>query len=292
MTAMPYVPTPLLAASDAATDGARKYEVHFEPPQTPELSRCQAQQDNVLGRAVESRATRVDSSGFVHAVIPRRRGNENKLVLTRELLESHYHEPLDTVAERLGLSKTTIKASCRRLGLEKWPYTHKGARLPRQHSMKQEQDAANEHGRTLKATFHELMGNTGTPPYAENLCPPYAAYVCPPYAENVCLKRKRVEEEQPAPTVTLGVPVPLASPPPAATLTQLQSILALSAMVSALGESSKQRALNPVAQAQPFTGQAPATWMPVNLKPYSGTSIIRNNPPPLGHCRALGTVLL
>jgi hypothetical protein len=72
-----------------------------------------------------------DTRAIVDAVIPRRRGNEKKVVLTRALLESHLHESLDVVSEKLGLSKTTIKAACRRLGLKKWPYQHSGPRKRR-----------------------------------------------------------------------------------------------------------------------------------------------------------------
>ena len=86
------------------------------------------QQDNAWGSTGEddadSLATRVNASGFVDAVIPRRRGNEKKVVLTRELLESYHHESLDAVTEHLGLSKTTIKAACRRLGVPRWPFQH------------------------------------------------------------------------------------------------------------------------------------------------------------------------
>ena len=38
-------------------------------------------------------------------------------LLTRELLANYFHESLDTVAEKMMVSKTTIKAACRRLGL-------------------------------------------------------------------------------------------------------------------------------------------------------------------------------
>jgi hypothetical protein len=253
-------PTPVPAASDATTDAARTYEVHFEPAfaQTPDASRSQAQQDTPLGRGEDSLATRVNSDGFVDAVIPRRRGADKKLVLTRELLESHYHEPLDTVADRLGISKTTIKAACRRLGLPKWPFTHKGPRKRRMGVPKPEQPDESEHARTLMATFHEIMGNTD--------------------------KRQRVGEEHMAPSVTLGVP--LTYQPPGATLSypflqpmQMQSVSALSAMVTALGAADQQLALSPAVQGHAFSGQfpgqPPSTWMPVNPEPSGDTTPCR-----------------
>ena len=289
LPAMCSFPTSLPATSDAGTDAARTHD-HFEPEppvaQTPEASRSQAQQDNA---GVDALATEVKPSGIVDSVTPRRRGNEPKLMLTRELLESHYHEPLDTVTERLGLSKTTIKAACRRLGLEKWPYTHKGARKPRQRPGVPRPDQAGESdARSLKATFHELMANTGALPYAENAFP----------------KRQRVGEEHMAPTVTLGVPFP---PPQHQSATgvlpyllpmQMQSVSALSAMVTALNSANQQLALYqqppgaplpPTSSSAPgqaqafstpgqtgqmgqaFAGQPPTSWMPVNPKPLPQT---------------------
>ncbi|KAJ1489022.1 hypothetical protein T484DRAFT_1744218 [Baffinella frigidus] len=279
---MSSAPPPLPATSDAATDVARMQETYLEPPMplTPEAPRLQAQQDNAGG------------SGVVDVVTPRRRLNEPKVALTRELLESHYHEPLDTVSERLGLSKTTIKAACRSLGLAKWPYQHTGARKRRMGVPKSEQDANSVLARTLTATFHELMGNN-----------------TPPSVENVSLKRQRVGGEQMAPTTTLGAPLsllpatlpylqpmhlqshpalsamgsesdqqlalstPLTSPlPGASTLAglqamQRQSVLALSAMVTALSASDQQLALSTAVQGQAFAGQAPPPWTSVPSNP-------------------------
>ncbi|KAJ1489021.1 hypothetical protein T484DRAFT_1886360 [Baffinella frigidus] len=230
-------PPPLPATSDAATDGRCPDSVtsNAPVPLTPEAPRSQAQQDNAGG------------SGVVEAVTPRRGRNAPKVELTRELLESHYHEPLDTVAERLGLSKTTIKAACRSLGLAKWPYQHTGSRKRRMGVPKSEQDADSEHARTLKATFHELMSNTDNPPSAEQ----------------VSLKRQRVGEAQMAPTTALGAPLSLLP----ATLPylqpmHLQSDPALSAMGSA---SDQQLALHAAVQGQAFSGQAPPPWTPAPL---------------------------
>ncbi|KAJ1479011.1 hypothetical protein T484DRAFT_1749339 [Baffinella frigidus] len=192
-------------------------EARFAPagPATPRASRSPAPQDNASEGDDDSLATRVNSSGFVDAVIPRRRGNEKKVVLTRKLLESYHHESLDAVTERLGLSKTTIKAACRRLGLPKWPYQHTGPRkrkmgVPIQHA------GESAHERTLKDTFHELMG-----------------------------KRQRVGEVQMAPSAMLTSPL---TSLPGTTMVDIQahmqSLSALSAMAATLNASGQHFALN------------------------------------------------
>ena len=237
-------PTPVPAASDAT-----------------DASRSQAQQDsttategdvNTDGKGdVGSLATRVKSSGFVDAGVRVRRRNAPKVVLTRELLESYHHESLDNVTERLGLSKTTIKAACRHLGLARWPYQHKGPQKKRTvvhaHAAKEQEAGGSEHASILKGIFHELLvNNTDTPPSAEN----------------VGVKRQRVGEK-----VTMGVPLtsPLPLTSPGATLAalqamQLQSLSALSAMVTTLTASDQQLALTsgfPPFLPQPQVGGLP-----------------------------------
>jgi len=210
-------------------------KVHIEPhgPIMPEGVRFQAQ-----GKDGESTdegeegdaATRVNARGFVDEVIPRRRGKEVKVVLTRELLESYYHESLDSVTERLGLSKTTIKAACRRLGLPKWPYQHTGPRKRRMAVAKPEQ-AESEQERTLKATFHELMANT-------NSLAAFNGF----NREDLAAKRQRMGDMPLHPNVAMGQPAPLPpndlqsmqmqAPDPHAQAMQMQSLSALSAMVT------------------------------------------------------------
>ena len=177
------------------------------------------------------------------------------MVLTKELLESHYHESLDAVVEILGLSKTTIKAACRRLGLPKWPYQHTGPRKRRM-SQKPEHPAESEHERALKATFHSLMGNTNA----------LAAF-----NEDMASKRQRMGDTHLDPNILMGQQIPL---PPNANLAdlqamQLQSLSALSAMVTALNasgqqlQSGQQPPLNsgfpgpPPFQGQPQVGDLP-----------------------------------
>ena len=223
-----------------------KTEDHFEPtsPVTPNKALLsQAQQDTyrVSNANVEkpSLATEDNSSRYVDAVIPRRRGEEKQVVLTRELLESYYHESLDTVTERLGLSKTTIKAACRRLGLEKWPYKHSGPRKRRMGVPKPDQHAAESaNERALKDTFNEIMG-----------------------------KRQRIGNMQLSPTATLSLPITAL---PGTTLAdlqamQMQSLSALSFMVASLNASDQhlppnaplQGAFNTPAFNAPFPAPAP-----------------------------------
>ncbi|KAJ1482476.1 hypothetical protein T484DRAFT_1803783, partial [Baffinella frigidus] len=76
------------------------------------------------------------ASGYEHqvSVLSRSRGVDRRVLITRELLSTYFHESLDTVAEKMKVSKTTIKAACRRLGLVKWPYRHSGPRKMRRPS--------------------------------------------------------------------------------------------------------------------------------------------------------------
>ncbi|KAJ1471984.1 hypothetical protein T484DRAFT_1842060 [Baffinella frigidus] len=68
------------------------------------------------------------------SVMSRNRGVDRRVLLTRELLSNYFHDSLATVAEKMAVSKTTIKAACRRLGLVKWPYRHSGPRKSRKTS--------------------------------------------------------------------------------------------------------------------------------------------------------------
>ncbi|KAJ1477638.1 hypothetical protein T484DRAFT_1962883 [Baffinella frigidus] len=183
-------------------------------------------------------ATKLNASGFVDTVIPRRRGNEKKVVLTRALLESYHHESLDTVTERLGLSKTTVKAACRKLGLPKWPYQHTGPRKRRMGVPQEEQPGESAHEPARKDTSHELMG-----------------------------KRQRFGEVQTAPNVPMGLPLsslPGSLPAPAMVDFQamhMQSLSALSAMAATLNASGQNLRFTGTLQGSEsvpgFSGQAP-----------------------------------
>jgi hypothetical protein len=89
-----------------------------------------------------------NSSDFEDAVTARR--GSKRIELTLELLAQHFHEPLDVVTDKLGVSKTTLKAMCRRLGLAKWPY-----RRPASRKRSAEFDATSPDGAgALRAIFH------------------------------------------------------------------------------------------------------------------------------------------
>jgi len=57
--------------------------------------------------------------------------SRSPVVITFERLAEHFHESLETAAAKIGIGKSTMKHVCRRLGIDKWPYTHKGHRKNR-----------------------------------------------------------------------------------------------------------------------------------------------------------------
>jgi hypothetical protein len=90
-----------------------------------------------------------DNGDFEDTVTARR--GSKRIELTLALLAQHFHEPLDVVTDKLGVSKTTLKAVCRRLGLAKWPY-----RRPASRKRSAEFDATSPDGAgALRAIFHD-----------------------------------------------------------------------------------------------------------------------------------------
>ena len=66
-------------------------------------------------------------------VRPRRRRNADgtytdsvKIMLTMREMQPLVHLPVHTAALSLGISSTTLKKTCRLLGMPRWPYTRKG----------------------------------------------------------------------------------------------------------------------------------------------------------------------
>jgi hypothetical protein len=117
---LPMSPT-MIAAHRASRDNA------FSIADTDAKS-CSSGEDS------KSRTQRGSDSGnddVVSVMTRRRKGVECKVLITYEILAQHFHESLDVVAEKLMISKTSIKAACRRLGLAKWPYQHRGPRKSR-----------------------------------------------------------------------------------------------------------------------------------------------------------------
>ncbi|KAJ1470660.1 hypothetical protein T484DRAFT_1917394, partial [Baffinella frigidus] len=106
---------PFLASMTGATNDPM--------PQNRDMARASFAEDSQSGiwRAATGYETQV-------SVMLRSKGVDRRVLLTRELLSTYFHESLDTVAEKMLISKTTIKAACRRLGLVKWPYRHSGPR--------------------------------------------------------------------------------------------------------------------------------------------------------------------
>ncbi|KAJ1483739.1 hypothetical protein T484DRAFT_1799183 [Baffinella frigidus] len=275
---MASAPTPIPATPDAAADaaaqsGTARHSAQSDATPDASASNFGAGGIAVLFSAVEKDTADevilrpVSSGGFVDEVIPRRRGDEPRVVLTRELLASYHHESLDAVAEILGLSKTTIKAACRKLGLPKWPYQHTGPRKRRMRVTKhEEQPAESAHERTLKDTFHTIMG-----------------------------KRQRVEEVQIAPTVAPALPLTFL---PGTTLADLQamqtqSISWLSAMVATLNASATHLPLNASFQGPPLSVQPPPIFLGGNFggnfggnytvdffEPVQGNLAHKKPPPP------------
>mmetsp|Transcript_12380 Transcript_12380/g.28519 ORF Transcript_12380/g.28519 Transcript_12380/m.28519 type:complete len:347 (-) Transcript_12380:60-1100(-) len=75
------------------------------------------------------------------AINPRKKirggGGNGPVIISYELLSKHFHESLDAATAKIGISKTTMKAACRRLGIVKWPYAHKGPRRRRSKTSKE-----------------------------------------------------------------------------------------------------------------------------------------------------------
>jgi len=44
------------------------------------------------------------------------------VAVTGQSLREHFHLPLHTVAQKLGMCTTAFKKLCRRLGISKWPH--------------------------------------------------------------------------------------------------------------------------------------------------------------------------
>mmetsp|Transcript_27291 Transcript_27291/g.67309 ORF Transcript_27291/g.67309 Transcript_27291/m.67309 type:complete len:332 (+) Transcript_27291:242-1237(+) len=64
----------------------------------------------------------------MHLVLPRRKAGcldtpeRDPVIVTPSVLEGLFCYPLAVASEKLGLSATTIKKLCRKVGIEKWPY--------------------------------------------------------------------------------------------------------------------------------------------------------------------------
>jgi len=72
----------------------------------------------------------LDDHATIQVILPRRKSGQSEVdresiepvILNRALLQSLFHLPLATASKRLGLSATSIKKVCRKIGIIKWPY--------------------------------------------------------------------------------------------------------------------------------------------------------------------------
>jgi hypothetical protein len=80
----------------------------------------------------------VDEHATIQVILPRRKAGQTAVdrdtvepvILNRALLQSLFHLPLATASSRLGLSATSIKKVCRKIGIIKWPYKSCRKRSP------------------------------------------------------------------------------------------------------------------------------------------------------------------
>ncbi|EKX50450.1 hypothetical protein GUITHDRAFT_103684 [Guillardia theta CCMP2712] len=86
--------------------------------------------------------------------------SRSPVVITFELLAEHFHESLETAASKIGIGKSTMKHVCRRLGIEKWPYTHKGHRKNRPRKLAHHQISASS---IVFTDSHEFFGAAALP---------------------------------------------------------------------------------------------------------------------------------
>ena len=94
---------------DAPNGLVRHIFIVFAPCMSP-ASSCDDVRDNGQKR--------IDA----HTVVPRRKAFEEMPVMTREVLDQVSSLPLVQAAAAVGLSRTTFKKACRRLGLRRWKY--------------------------------------------------------------------------------------------------------------------------------------------------------------------------
>jgi len=103
--------------------------------------------------AATSKAAVPDEAADVHLVLPRRKAGQldtperEAVVVTPEILSSLFQHPLAVASQKLGLSATTIKKLCRKLGINKWPYKSP-FRTPRGASASQGNKAAGSNKRS------------------------------------------------------------------------------------------------------------------------------------------------
>ena len=84
-------------------------EHSFHAPNTLEGGHAATQRSSAVSEHI-SRAREKPTTTFASAVVPRRRGNQRPMVLTLEFLTPYFGQSLEAVSDKLGLSRSTIKA--------------------------------------------------------------------------------------------------------------------------------------------------------------------------------------
>mmetsp|Transcript_317 Transcript_317/g.684 ORF Transcript_317/g.684 Transcript_317/m.684 type:complete len:171 (-) Transcript_317:103-615(-) len=95
-------------------------ETGHEPP-LPEATIRNQQEDNAAARARDLQETSV--------IVNSRKVSRVKCVkirLTRAMISQHFHLSMEDAATAIGIGRSTMKYVCRKLGVNRWPFTNKG----------------------------------------------------------------------------------------------------------------------------------------------------------------------
>eukprot|EP00960_Hanusia_phi_P025559 745722-Hanusia_phi.AAC.3 len=104
----------------------------MEAERTSEPSTEMCSDHNSDEEVDEKQVTKSDSvSVKVQVRNSRTTARSEPIEITYEQLATHFHRSLESAASSIGIGKSTMKVVCRRLGIKKWPYTHKGQRRRR-----------------------------------------------------------------------------------------------------------------------------------------------------------------
>ncbi|EKX52007.1 hypothetical protein GUITHDRAFT_150869 [Guillardia theta CCMP2712] len=104
----------------------------METEQSSEPSTEMCSEHNSDEEVEDKQVTKSDSvSVKVQVRNSRTTARSEPIEITYEQLAKHFHRSLESAASSIGIGKSTMKVVCRRLGIKKWPYTHKGQRRRR-----------------------------------------------------------------------------------------------------------------------------------------------------------------
>ena len=88
---------------------------------------------------VPRRRRSVDGTYTTDPVDPTKK---RKIILTMREIEPRLHMPIELAARSLGISSTTLKKTCRLLGVPRWPYTRKGTSYSKSSSKRRKDEAS------------------------------------------------------------------------------------------------------------------------------------------------------